>query len=106
MSSLPVLGLMNQKIGLRRKITDDTTFYHEQHTFSRMETFPARVEIKQSVSFGQNGTQIPTYATIYTIAQINKDDEIILPNGTVRTALSVEWAVDGNGAFSHSVVSV
>lgn len=106
MSSLPILSLMNQKIGLRRKITDDSTFYHEQHTYSEEEIFPARVEIKQSLSLNANGTQIQSYATIYTIAQVNKDDEIILPNGTVRTATNVEWAVDGNGEFSHSIVGV
>lgn len=102
---LPVSGLMNQQIGVRRKIQDNITFYHEQ-IVSALELFPARVEIRQSLSFGQNGSQIPSCATIYTTGRINRDDDIILPDGTVRTAVSVEWAVDGDGVFSHSVVKV
>jgi len=101
---LPVLDLMHQQIGVRRNIADDS-FYHDSLSVG-MQMYPARVEIQPGVSYGKDGRTLPTYAKVYTTAEVSVGDDLLLPDGSVRQVLSVLKAVDGSGVFSHSVVTV
>lgn len=106
MSVLPVRNLMNQHIALRRFVlsSEDSPYHEKQYT--AFHTYPARVEVSHGVTHGKNGESLPTYATVYTTAEVSAGDEIALPDGTRRFVLSVLKAVDGDGRFSHSVVKV
>jgi len=101
---IPVLDLMNQLIGVQRNIADDS-FYHTPLSVG-VKMYPARVEIQPGVLYGKDGRTLPTYAKVYTTAEVNVGDDLLLPDGSVRQVLAVLKAVDGDGIFSHSVVTV
>jgi len=95
---------LNQKIGVLRNIEDDS-FYHNSLSLG-MQMYPARVEIQPGISYGKDGRTIPTYAKIYTTSDVSVGDDLLLPDGSILQVLAVLEAVDGDGIFSHSVVTV
>ena len=105
MSTLPIKRLLNQSIAVQSYLTTDTSPYHEA-TFSAWHTYPARVEINPGRSFGQNGEELGTYATIYTTAEVGPMDRITMPDGSIRQVISVSKQVNRDGTFSHSEVRV
>lgn len=86
--------------------------YAGQNSFTGGESFgsavsyPARIEYVPDRVLGHNGTEIPTYATIYVAAEIGEKDRLILPDGTTRTPKKVSRLYDGAGVFHHSEVHV
>jgi len=102
--TLPFLNLMNQVIYLQ-KTMEENSFYHCSHPLN-LQSYPARVEIQPSQTYGKDGQVLPSYATVYTTAEVDTGDSLILPDGSVRQVISVTKAVDGEGTFSHSVVKV
>lgn len=101
---LPLISkLLNQTVTVEAWLGAD---YEGSPTYGDPVVVPARVEITPSRTLGTDGSEIPSYATIYTTAQIGVQDRITLPDGTVRSVLSVAQLPGGDGMFSHSEVKV
>ena len=99
------IHLMNQQIAVSHYVYDEDSLYHEP-MYTAPVTVPARVEFTPSVAFGRGGEDIPSYAVIYTIAEVHPMDKITLPDGTERSVISAKRMHDGFGRFSHSEVTV
>ena len=99
------IHLMNQQIAVSRYVVNEESPYHEP-LYAAPVTVPARVERQPGITRGKNGESLPSYATVYTVADVQPNDRLTLPDGTERYVISVLRAVDGDGRFSHSVVKV
>ena len=102
---LPVLRLMNQQVAVSHYVLSADTFEHEP-LYTAPVTVPARIEFTPSAAFGKDGNDIPSYAVVYTIADVRLKDKITLPDGTEREVVSAKRMHDRDGKFSHSVVTV
>lgn len=95
--------LLNQTVTVEPWIAED---YEGEPTYGDPTIIPARIEATPSRTLGIDGSEIPTYATIYTTAEIGERDRITLPDGTIRSVLSVARLPDRDGNFSHSEVKI
>ncbi len=98
-----LMRMLNQTVVIERLVAED---YEGTPTYGPPETYPARIEVTPSRVLGINGSEIPTYATVYTDAEVGDRDRITLPDGTIRVAISVSRLPDLRGNFSHSEVKV
>lgn len=96
--------LLNQTVQVEAYTGTDS--FTGEESFSAAVTHPARIDYTPDRVLGHDGTEIPTYATIYIKAEIGEMDKLTLPDGTTRTPKKVARLYNGAGAFHHSEVHV
>lgn len=96
--------LLNQTVQVEAYTGKDS--FTGEASYSPAVTYPARIEYVPDRVLAHNGTEIPTYATVFVAAEVGEQDRLILPDGTVRTPKKVARLYDGAGVFHHSEVHV
>lgn len=101
---MDIRWLLNQTVQVEAYTGKDS--FTGEASFSPAVTYPARIEYVPDRVLTHNGTEIPTYATVFVAAEVWEQDRLILPDGTVRTPKKVSRLYDGAGVFHHSEVHV
>lgn len=99
-----LFSLLNQSVTLERYIEVDS--FTGEEVFADAVTHDARIDYTPDRVLTLNGTEIPSYATVYLAVEVGERDRITLSDGVVRTPKKVSRLYDGRGVFHHSEVSV
>ena len=101
---MDIRWLLNQTVQVEAYTGKDS--FTGEASFSPAVCYPARIEYVPDRVLAHNGTEIPTYATVFVAAEVWEQDRLTLPDGTVRTPKKVSRLYDGAGVFHHSEVHV